>query len=118
MEWRLIESAPQEGEVIVDLWRDGDRFPEAWWSGERWISYSGGDYKDPGGGNWWVIDDPTHWMPLPDGPYPREPTDEMHAAFHATALDYGHKNLSYSFCRDAWRAMLHAHFYPQTKGPT
>jgi hypothetical protein len=40
---------------------------------------------------------------------PREPTEEMHSAFHDCAVNtYNHKNLSYAFALHAYRAMLAA----------
>ena len=67
MRWRPIESAPKD-ETIVDLYADGDRYPECWWSGERWISYCAGnvpsDYTDA----WFEVSNPTHFMSLPPAP--------------------------------------------------
>jgi hypothetical protein len=54
MEWKTIDSAPKDGEVVL-LW---DRF------GNRWTDCSPGDAFISNGCGF----PPTHWMPLPPPP--------------------------------------------------
>jgi hypothetical protein len=68
-QWRPIESAPKDGSE-VDVWcaseAEGDdggyRIANAWWCrvDARWRYY--GDERTA-----WAHQ-PTHWMPVPDGP--------------------------------------------------
>ena len=47
--WRPIGEADgqiKKDEIIVDLWAGGDRYPECWWSGKRWVSYIAGNSGD------------------------------------------------------------------------
>lgn len=66
--WQPIESAPKDGEII-DLWEDGGRYPECWWSAQQWISYvTGTSGKKKEDHSYYVIENPTHWQPLPASP--------------------------------------------------
>lgn len=69
--WRPIETAPKDGEEIVDLWVGGSdpgRYTDCWWNGVHWLSYTRGtssvDYDPP----LWVVEHPTHWMLPPEPP--------------------------------------------------
>jgi hypothetical protein len=66
-QWQPIETAPKD-ETILDLWAEEGRFPECWWSGERWISYYSGNVETPIDEVVFAIKNPTHWMPLPPCP--------------------------------------------------
>lgn len=65
--WQPIASAPLD-ETIIDLWAGTARYPECWWSGEQWVSYQDGHYDHPTVKHLFVIDEPSHWMPMPDAP--------------------------------------------------
>lgn len=69
--WRLIETAPKDGQVI-DLWvhwsnGDQERQPDCWWDGTLWVYYVDdeiGHFQ-----NYRAISgEPTHWMPPPEPP--------------------------------------------------
>lgn len=58
-EWRSIETAPKDEQILV--WDGCDEmFVGRWSSGSQWISSSCVDG--------WTSMTPTHWMPLPDPP--------------------------------------------------
>ena len=68
--WQPIETAPKDG-TEIDLWRDGERWCNWWWSKghKAWIrkhSYPivTSVMSDP---------QPTHWMPLPAAPGQPQP---------------------------------------------
>jgi hypothetical protein len=68
--WRPIASAPHvEGQPIL-LW-DGDVSVGQWDGHRSWYAVSGGSYVwegDDDRGGIARIDDPSHWMPLPEPP--------------------------------------------------
>lgn len=73
--WQPIETAPKDG-TLVDLWA-GERIADCAWNvpsncwAERSVSsFSGRPY-------WAVVNNPTHWMPLPAAP--TNPEDAPHA---------------------------------------
>ena len=73
--WQPIETAPKDG-TLVDLWA-GERIADCAWNvpsncwAERSVSsFSGRPY-------WAVVNNPTHWMPLPTAP--TNPEDAPHA---------------------------------------
>lgn len=81
--WRDIATAPRNG-TPVDLWGDGERYPDCFWGNTDHTCGEAGQYCDsdwhseePG----WVYScinvmlwvKPTHWMPPPNGPLPAPP---------------------------------------------
>lgn len=68
--WRLIKTAPKDG-TKIDLWVNNKRLTNVWW-GKRSRSWLKGDswcYECDDG---WIsnigLSEPTHWMPIPEGP--------------------------------------------------
>jgi hypothetical protein len=59
--WKPIETAPKAG--VIDLWADGLRWPDCYW-----VEGTTGYWTCQGVG---PIDNPTHWMRLPEPPEPR-----------------------------------------------
>ncbi len=72
-EWQPIESAPKDGTEILLLkeiqWTFGDtkdsRIGKGNWIGAYWFEEKTEIWRSRC--DTW-LDDPTHWMPLPDGP--------------------------------------------------
>jgi Protein of unknown function (DUF551) len=67
-QWQPIETAPKDGTVIWTLWngvnnKTGE--PSRYYNAAHFDN-EGGDWWDTGGD--YVIDEPTHWMPLPEPP--------------------------------------------------
>lgn len=68
--WRPISEADgqiKRDEVIVDLWAEGNRYPECWWSGKRWVSYIAGNSGDlPANyeAQLYEISNPTHFREI------------------------------------------------------
>lgn len=60
---RPIATAPED-ETIIDLFVNGVRYPECWWSGLRWVSYVAGTARKTGE-RVFEIHGATHWLPLP-----------------------------------------------------
>lgn len=63
---RPIATAPKD-ETIIDLFVNGVRYPECWWSGLRWISNVAGTARKTGE-RVFEIRDATHWLPIPPPP--------------------------------------------------
>jgi hypothetical protein len=73
--WQPIETAPKDG-TEIDVWGPHGRRCNAWW--ETALNAPVGAAPLPEGGGWvedsdmgvtWVLDpQPTHWMPIPEGP--------------------------------------------------
>ena len=70
MEWQPIETAPKDG-TYIDLWVSGPynkgcRITDCWFEcGQWWKDYGrDGELK----ADQMKGDEPTHWMPIPDGP--------------------------------------------------
>ena len=62
-EWQPIETAPKCEHVLV--W-DGEYVMDAWFHDDRWCIFRR-EFTN-GMVSFWLDEDPTHWMPLPDGP--------------------------------------------------
>jgi hypothetical protein len=61
-QWQPIETAPKDG-TVVDLLIAGKRFVDCWWRKDE------GAWDCDGGYSLHVrSSDPTHWMPIPEGP--------------------------------------------------
>jgi hypothetical protein len=81
--WRPIETAPKDGSYI-DLWAHGMRQTDCCWGLPQHCCGEAGRYCDDewhGMDNGWVdstfnvmVENPTHWMPLPEAP--RSPTQD------------------------------------------
>lgn len=65
--WRPIESAPRDG-TRVDLFADGERFPDCWFTSERWFSGIDGNTTLDSYPPVFEIIAPTLWMPIPPPP--------------------------------------------------
>jgi len=75
MSWRLIDTAPEENDVIVS---DGHAVGEArWHEGHGWY-WAGNHPTDACGYQIY----PTHWMPLPDPPSTKHHGIGPDAMFH------------------------------------
>jgi hypothetical protein len=75
--WQEIETAPKDG-THIDIWASGFRYTNAWWH-EKGKSGLEDDAPPAFASGWYVpderggsfpdnVDDPTHWMPIPDPP--------------------------------------------------
>ena len=74
--WRDIASAPRDKEILAALILDGHLY---WAESTTWLDLSGEDGGTPGAGYWMCeprCGAPTHWMPLPSAPQPKEPTND------------------------------------------
>ena len=60
--WQPIETAPRDG-TLIDLWA-GERIANCAWNvpSKCWAERVGAGF---GGKHWAVVNNPTHWMPLP-----------------------------------------------------
>jgi hypothetical protein len=72
MEWQPIETAPKIDEKQIIIY-NGDAVQSGYWHEDYgWVSSietsSGFNYAN-------IIDNPTHWMPLPAPPTQKAPTD-------------------------------------------
>lgn len=66
--WQPIETAPKDG-TKIDVWtRDGERWPEVWWSVKKsdWMHWWLGDFDSMGETR--LGERLTHWRPLPEPP--------------------------------------------------
>ena len=63
--WQPIETAPRDG-TLIDLWA-GERIANCAWNvpSKCWAERVGAGF---GGKHWAVVNNPTHWMPLPAAP--------------------------------------------------
>lgn len=70
--WQPIETAPRDG-TLMDLWA-GERIANCAWNtpSNCWAERIGAGF---GGRHWAVVNDPTHWMPLPPAPGSDQPCD-------------------------------------------
>ena len=76
MEWKLIETAPKDGTHVYLVRLN----PE--WKQSSWYVSTGfwQPFDEPSHGVhgiWWLedrneVDEPTHWMPIPDAPAAKE----------------------------------------------
>ena len=74
--WRDIASAPRDEEILAALILDGRLF---WAESTTWRYLPSRYGSKPGAGYWMprsADGAPTHWMPLPSAPQPREPTND------------------------------------------
>ena len=71
--WQPIETAPRDG-TLIDLWA-GERIANCAWNvpSKCWAERVGAGF---GGKHWAVVNNPTHWMPLPAAP--ANPEDPAH----------------------------------------
>ena len=80
MGWQPIETAPRDG-TVIDLWADGERWPDCYWGKRRYWSVDGDETKtsawlmEPPDWIWATMNEripcdvaPTHWMPRPAPP--------------------------------------------------
>lgn len=78
MSWQDIETAPKDGRPIM-VWADGFEWPEI----IRWFDYDEESRLETGEEGYWhyaeellrdvtdtCCEELTHWMPLPDPPFP------------------------------------------------
>ena len=63
MTWQPIETAPQDGTVILGF--NGRGMTSIEWSCDAWNLAETHDYPED---TRWEYPPPTHWMPLPDPP--------------------------------------------------
>ncbi len=63
--WRGIESAPKDG-TRIDLWVAGRRITDSRWA--RNDADSTVPFGEPRWQGFYGLQEPTHWMPLPDAP--------------------------------------------------
>ena len=64
MKWQPIETAPKDGTTVLvyeGYYKSGDLIHTAQYSARQWVVLDGmeGDF---------MLEDPTHWMPLPEPP--------------------------------------------------
>lgn len=66
LEWRPIESAPKDREVLIYAEKTGEQFVAFWGTaiedGDQQWTFARGD------GISFIVRNPTHWMPLPEAP--------------------------------------------------
>jgi hypothetical protein len=74
MNWQPIETAPKDGTWVLGY------FPMLGVSQMKWFSY--GSYTEHWMrfGGWTPVDNPTHWMPLPEPPHEKTPPTEADGA--------------------------------------
>ena len=77
-EWHPIETAPKDGTEIIAFRPGKPKHIE----GMQWVAYDPLDGVGDGAWHWSYDGDaptanpPTHWMPLPAAPIPKESNDE------------------------------------------
>lgn len=64
-DWKTIDTAPKDG-TKVDLWMNGRRFVDCYWSKKNNVWYCLNSDKE--GNRYKIYKEPTHWMPLPQPP--------------------------------------------------
>ena len=70
MDWQDIETAPKDG-TLVDLWADGQRFPDCHF--QEYLAHAApGHWRQSTTGmpkqGYSLFENITHWMPLPSPP--------------------------------------------------
>lgn len=71
--WQPIETAPRDFTTNIDIWANGKRVPDCFWGrptysnskGYTWVHVDGYDSE---GKVTSPVNNPTHWMPLPEPP--------------------------------------------------
>ncbi len=71
-EWQDIATAPRDFVTDVDIWANGQRYPDCAWMrstyGTKEYAWCYWAYDDCNGPVFSKVIAPTHWMPLPDAP--------------------------------------------------
>lgn len=68
-EWQLIETAPRDVLHVRGLWVHSSRTGEKlYWEAIAGYVDEDGDFVDHDSNSPWMVDDYTHWMPLPPAP--------------------------------------------------
>jgi hypothetical protein len=71
MEWQPIETAPKDGTTVIVCRRAGKSRWRMWHPDEVWSDTWGRIRDDEY--NWqFAMEDPTHWIPLPEPPHAKK----------------------------------------------